>query len=259
MATLEGRNAIVTGAARGLGRAFAEALAAHGANVALCDVDPAVADVARAIGGRTLGIVADVSHDADVVRLVDAALAAFGRIDTLIANAAVWRRTPVTDEFSKALDDWDAVIDTNLRGTLLVARACVEHIVAAGGGDVVLIGSDDVLPARDARTNPADADLYGASKWALNGFVQAWALALARKNVRVNALCLGPVETPMLRAQIAAGVVSETAPKLAAADVASGLVALLEEGPGGRTGENVGMRPGGALDPRKPPHRAVTG
>jgi NAD(P)-dependent dehydrogenase (short-subunit alcohol dehydrogenase family) len=262
MVTLAGRCAIVTGAAGGFGRAFSESLVGAGVNVALCDVQPEVIAAARALSGpgRAIGIVADIARDADVVRLIEAAVRAFGRIDTLIDNAAVWRRTPVTDGFDKALDDWDAIMATNLRGTLMLSRACAPHIVAAGGGDIVLIGSADVLPAKSAPANPADTDLYTASKWALNGFVQAWALALARKRVRVNALCVGPTETPMLHALIAAGVAADGA-RLKPEAVAALLVALLEEGPDGRTGENVGAWPGEpvARGPRKPAHRAVTG
>lgn len=262
MVALTGRCAIVTGAARGLGRAFAESLVAAGVNVTLCDVQPEVTAAARALTGpgHAIGVVADIARDADVVRLVDAAVRAFGRVDTLIDNAAVWRYTPVTDDFTKALDDWDAIMATNLRGTLMLSRACVPHIIAAGGGDIVLVGSADVLPAKSVPTNPADTDLYTASTWALNGFVQAWALVLARKRVRVNALCVGPTETPMLREQIAAGVAADGA-RLQSEAVAALLIALLEEGADGRTGENVGVWPGEtiALGPRPPAHRTVTG
>jgi len=262
-ASLAGRSAIVSGAAGGLGRACAEALLGAGAHVVLCDVRTDVVEVARSLAGptRALGIVANLARDGDVTGVVDAALAAFGRLDTLVANAAVWRRTPVTDDFAKALADWDAIVTTNLRGTLMLARASVPHIVAAGGGDVVLIGSNDVLPARDAHTNNAETDIYNATQWALNGFVQAWALALARKQVRVNALCPGCLDTPMLRAQIEAGIAASDVARLQPAAVAALLVALLDEGPAGRTGENIGAWPGEAvvLGPRTPAHRAVTG
>jgi NAD(P)-dependent dehydrogenase (short-subunit alcohol dehydrogenase family) len=262
MVSLAGRRALVTGAAGGLGRAICESLAKAGVVVALCDVRPEVAEIARELNGagRALGIVADVAREADVVRLIDTVMTEFGRIDVLIECAAVWRCTPVTDGFEKARGDYHAIMDTNLRGTLMVARACVPQMVAAGGGDIVLIGSHDVLPARDASTNVGDADLYTASTWALNGFVQAWALVLARRKVRVNALCIGPTDTPMLRAQIAAGRSLHGVP-LDPAAIAAQLIALLEEGPGGRTGENVGFRPGDPVElgPRKPAHRTVTG
>ena len=261
-AALAGRRALVTGAARGVCRAFAEALARAGVDVALCDVRPEVTDVASRIDGpgRAFGVGADIARDADVVRLIDTVVSEFGRLATLVACAAVWRRTPVTDEFDKARDDYRAIMDTNLRGTLMVARACVPHIVAAGGGDIVLVGSHDVLPARDASTNGADTDIYTASNWALNGFVQAWALALARKKVRVNALCVGPTDTPMLREQVDAGLHPGTTP-IAPEAIAAQLMALLNEGPDGRTGENLAFRPGEpmVIGSRKPVHRSVTG
>jgi NAD(P)-dependent dehydrogenase (short-subunit alcohol dehydrogenase family) len=262
MVALGGRRALVTGAAGGLGRAICESLVKAGVDVALCDVRPEVSAIALELRGpgRAVGVAADVARDADVVRLIDTVVAEFERIDLLIECAAVWRPTPVTDGIQKARDDYHAIMDTNLRGTLMVARACVPQLVAAGGGDIVLVGSHDVLPAHDASSNAGDADLYTASAWALNGFVQAWALALARRKVRVNALCIGPTDTPMLRAQTTAGRHLHGVP-LDPAAIAAQLIALLEEGPDGRTGENVGCWPGEPVElgPRKPAHRAVTG
>jgi 2-hydroxycyclohexanecarboxyl-CoA dehydrogenase len=259
MTRLAGRSAIVTGASQGLGRAFAAALVREGAHVALCDVQPSVAEVADALAGpgKALGIVADVARESDVVRLVESALASADRLDLLVNNAARWRQTPVTAPLDAALADWDHVMGTNLRGVLLLSRACVPHLVAAGGGDIVQIGADDVLPARRADANPPDADLYTASKWALNGFTQAWARALASKRVRVNALCVGPTDTPGWRAQQA----GDAGTRLAPDEVAALFVELLLEGPSGRTGENVGVWPGEplTLGPRKPPHRTITG
>ena len=150
MATLTGRSAIVTGAAQGIGRAFAEGLVRAGANVTLCDVQASAPAVAAALAGpgKAVGIVADVSREADLGRLVDTALASFGRIDTLVNNAGRWRRTLVTDSLEKALEDWDFIMDTNLRGLLLLSRACVPHLVAAGGGDIVNVSTYYVLPAK---------------------------------------------------------------------------------------------------------------
>lgn len=264
MSPLSGRSAIVTGAAQGLGRAFAEALVRAGVDVTLCDVQASVPEVAAALPGpgKAVGIVADVSQEPDIRRLVDTALASFGRIDTLVNNAGRWRRSPVTDPFEKALADWDFIMDTNLRGLLLLSRACVPHIVAAGGGDVVHVSTYYVLPAKGPGTNSPETDLYNASKWALNGFTQAWARALADQKVRVNALCMGATDTPMLRG------LWEGEPPVDFArtwmrpeQIAGQLVDLLAEGPDGRTGENVGAWVGEpvVLGPRMSPHRTVTG
>lgn len=265
MTRLAGRSAIVTGAAQGLGLAFATALVREGAHVALCDVQPSIADVAAALAGpgKAIGVVADVAREADVVRLLESALASAGHLDLLVNNAARWRRTPVTAPFDAALADWDYVMGTNLRGLLLLSRASVPHLVAAGGGDIVHVSADDVLPARRAGANPPDADLYTASKWALNGFTQAWARALASKRVRVNALCVGPTDTPGWRAQQPSDPPAgrAQAAMLTPEAVAELLVELLLEGPSGRTGENVGVWPGEppVLGPRKPAHRTITG
>lgn len=264
MSKLNGRSAIVTGAAQGLGRAFASALVRAGANVTLCDVQPSVAQVAGSLPGpgKAIGVVADVAKDADLARLVDSALASFGRIDTLVNNAGRWRRTPVTDSFEKALADWDYIMDANLRGLLLLSRACVPHIVAAGGGDIVQISTYYVLPAKSRGTNSPDTDLYNASKWALNGFTQAWSRVLAPKRIRVNALCMGATDTPMLRGLWPGDPPADFARTwLKPEQIAQQLVDLLAEGPGGRTGENVGAWVGEpvVLGPRKAPQRTVTG
>jgi NAD(P)-dependent dehydrogenase (short-subunit alcohol dehydrogenase family) len=264
MGTLEGRSAIVTGAAQGLGRAFAEALVRAGVNVTLCDVQASAPAVAASLGGpgKAVGIVADVSQPRDALRLVDTALSSFGRLDTLVNNAGRWRRTPVTDSFEKALADWDFIMDTNLRGLLLLSRACVPHIVAAGGGDIVQISTYYVLPAKSPGTNSPDTDLYNASKWALNGFTQAWARVLEPQRVRVNALCMGATDTPMLRGLWSGDPPADFARTwMKPEQIARQLLDLLEEGPNGRTGENVGAWVGEpvVLGPRKPAHRTVTG
>jgi NAD(P)-dependent dehydrogenase (short-subunit alcohol dehydrogenase family) len=264
MSTLNGRSAIVTGAAQGLGRAFAAALVRAGANVTLCDVQPSIAQVAGSLAGpgKAIGVVADVAKDADLARLVDTALASFGRIDTLVNNAGRWRRTPVKDSLEKALSDWDFIMNTNLRGLLLLSRACVPHIVAAGGGDIVHISTYYVLPAKSPGTNSPETDLYNASKWALNGFTQAWSRVLEPKRVRVNALCMGATDTPMLRGLWPGDPPADFARTwLKPEQIAQQLIDLLAEGPSGRTGQNVGAWVGEpvVLPPPYPAHRAVTG
>jgi NAD(P)-dependent dehydrogenase (short-subunit alcohol dehydrogenase family) len=264
MTTLAGRSAIVTGAAQGLGRAFAAALTQAGAHVTLCDVQARVLDVAKALPGpgEAHALVADVSREADVLQLVDAALARFGRIDTLVNTAGRWRRTLVTDSFEKALADWDYIMDTNLRGLLLLSRACVPHLVAAGGGDIVNVSTYYVLPAKGPGTNAPETDLYNASKWALNGFTQAWARALEPRRVRVNALCMGATDTPMLRGLWEGDPPADFAATwMRPEQIGRQLVELLLEGPSGRTGENVGAWVGEpvALGSRKPAHRTITG
>ena len=268
MSALTGRSAIVTGGATGLGRAFAEALVAEGVNVTLCDIRddaPAVAEAMRG-PGKAVGVVADVANLADIERLVHTAVATFGGIDTLINNAGRWRRTLVNDSFDTALADWDYIMNPNLRGLTLLSRACVPHIVASseqrGGGDIVNISTYYVLPAKSTGTNSPETDLYNASKWALNGFTQAWALTLAPHKIRVNALCMGATDTPMLRGLWDGDPPADFAKTwMQPAAIARQLIDLLCEGPNGRTGENVGAWVGVPIElgARKAPHRTVTG
>jgi NAD(P)-dependent dehydrogenase (short-subunit alcohol dehydrogenase family) len=198
----------------------------------------------------------------DVKRLVDAAVSTFGGLDLLVNNAARWARTPVTDPFEKAVSDWGRMMDTNLRGVLLCSRACVPHLVRRGGGNIVNVSTYYVLPARSAQTNPPDTDLYNASKWALNGFTQAWALALREHGIRVNALCMGATDTPMLRGLFDGDPPADFAATwMQPEQIAGQLLDLLREGPEGRSGENIGAWVGVPVElgPRKAPHRAITG
>ena len=261
MGMLDGRSAIVTGGATGLGRAFAERLAAEGADVTLCDIDAGAPDVAAAMDGpgRVQGLVADVSSLEDLRRVVDTACEAHGGVDLLVNNAGRWRRTLVTDSFEKAQEDWDFIMGTNFMGVLLLSRLCIPLMIERGGGDIVHASTYYVLPAKSKGTNAPETDLYNASKWALNGFTQAWASSLEEHDIRVNALCMGAVDTPMLRGlwdgeppaeQVAAWMQPE--------QIAGQLIDLLRDG---RSGENIGAWVGEAVElgPRKPAHRTVTG
>jgi NAD(P)-dependent dehydrogenase (short-subunit alcohol dehydrogenase family) len=119
------------------------------------------------------------------------------------------------------------------------------------------VTADDVMPSKREDTNPADTDLYNATRWALGSMMQSWALWMKDRDVRVNALCVGPTDTPTGREMFP----GRTGPWLQPDDVASVLLDLLREGPGGRTGENIGVWPGEPLElgPRKLPHKAMTG
>ncbi len=261
MGTLEGRSAIVTGAAQGLGRAFALALAAEGAAVTASDLREEIHDlVASATGpGRLRAVVADVSKLDDLRSLVDGAEAAFGGVDLLVNNAGRWRRTPVTDSYDKAVADWDFIMDTNLTGLLLLSRLCVPLMIERGGGDIVNISTYYVLPAKSPGTNNPETDLYNASKWALNGFTQAWARALEEHNIRVNAMCMGAVDTPMLRGLWAGEPPADLVLTWMQPEQLGGqLLELLGDG---RSGENIGAWVGEPVElgPRKPPHRTITG
>lgn len=261
MGALDGRSAIVTGGATGLGRAFVEALAGEGANVTFCDLLPASAEIAAEVPGpgAVQGIVADVSKLEDLKRLTAAAQDAFGGVDLLVNNAGRWRETLVTDPYEQAVADWDFIMDANLMGVLLLSRLCVPLIIEAGGGDIVNISTYYVLPAKSPGTNNPDTDLYNASKWALNGFTQAWSRSLEERHVRVNALCMGATDTAMLRGLWDGEPPAEqVATWMRPEQIAQQLLDLIADG---RSGENIGAWVGEPVElgPRKPAHRTVTG
>jgi NAD(P)-dependent dehydrogenase (short-subunit alcohol dehydrogenase family) len=198
----------------------------------------------------------------DVRRMVDAAVAALGGIDILVNNAGRWKPTPVDAPPEQALADFDHLFAANTRGPFLMQRAVVPSMIERGGGDIVNISTYYVLPPRPADylgTNPPATDVYAASKWALNGFTLAWALALRKRNIRVNALAMGATDTPMLRSLFASRG-EEPAPEAVASwlqpeQVAGLLLDLLAEGPEGRTGETIGAWVGEPVG--LPPRRAT--
>jgi NAD(P)-dependent dehydrogenase (short-subunit alcohol dehydrogenase family) len=261
---LAGRRAIVTGAAMGLGRAFARACAEAGATVSACDLDPAVQSLEAELDGRAgLLAVADVADPEAVRSFVAAAAARMGGIDLLVNNAGVVRQTsPLDDPWEKALEDYDAVVGVNFRGCFLAGRAAIPHL-ARQGGDIVNVGTDHVhtcgYPVEvehgegsecrwaGARRPPLGGpryDLYDASKWALKGLTNVWAAALAEHGVRVNSFGMGATDTPLIRAHLEAKGAPPPAGMLDPDQVAAVLIELLAEGPRGRSGDSVQLWPG---------------
>ena len=267
--SLDGKSAIVTGGAVGLGRNFAAALAGAGATVTVCDIRPDVTNTVaelRAGGHDVKGLIADVSRPDDVRRVVDDVVRRNGTIDVLVNNAGVVRLTDPTDPWAKALDDYDYLVDTNFKGVFLFGRAVIPIMVAQGAGDIVNIATDhihtcgwpDAVDHGDASGCPWAAgrrspgwvglDLYDASKWALNGLTQGWAKSLRAHGVRVNSLCMGATDSHMQRSFFGYGDDETSAPPpevlakwMDPARVAEVLIELIEEGPQGRSGDNVGL------------------
>ncbi len=204
MPDFENKVAFITGAARGQGRATALALAKAGADIVAFDVGvkieyPAYAESAgteleslgreiEALGRRALLAVGDVRDDAAVTAAVDAAVAAFGKVDILFNNAGICAYAAV-DEMTDA--EWDAMIDINLKGPFNLARRIVPHMKAAGSG--VIINNSSVMGLRGGRR----LSHYAASKWGLTGLTKAWALELAPWNIRVVSIHPTGVNTPM--------------------------------------------------------------
>ncbi len=252
--SLAGKVAIVSGAAQGLGRAFAERLVKEGMSVLAFDVKEQV----NTIEGAT-GVIADVSKREDVERVI-AQAASMGDLAVLVNNAGTWKKTPVDSPWERALADWDFIMDTNLKGVLMLSRAAVPHLRAAGGGHIINISTYYVLPAKSDGTNQPDTDLYNASKWALNGFTDAWAKYLEKDNIKVNGMCMGAVDSPMLRglfpdnqlpAEMKAVVMQDT-------DISQQMMDIIASG---RTGENFGAWVGEpiSIGEQPPLHKRITG
>jgi 3alpha(or 20beta)-hydroxysteroid dehydrogenase len=182
MRDLEDRVALVTGAARGTGAAIARRFAAAGARVVLSDVlEDAGQARAAEIGDAARFLPLDVTKELDWSRVVEETLAAWGRLDVLVHNAAILHIGPL-ERTSEA--DFRRVLDVNALGPFLGTRAVLETMKAAGGGSIVHVGSIDGLIAMNGIT------AYAASKWALRGLVKASALELGRDGIRVN--CVDP-------------------------------------------------------------------
>ena len=187
------KTAVITGAGLGIGRAIALAFAAQGARVVVVDVQTeAAADTVQQItaaGGQALAVLADVSQDADAARIADAAVSAFGGIHVLVNNAGVQTYGTVveTDEAT-----WDRTLNINLKGVYLVSKYCIPHIISGGGGAVVNIASIQGMASQ-----PRVA-AYAASKGGVIAMTRTMAIDHARDHVRVNCICPGGVDTPMM-------------------------------------------------------------
>ena len=192
--SLEGRVALVTGAARGIGAATALALAEAGARVAALDRDAeglerTLHEIGRA-GGTALAITAEVTDAPAVERAVDAVTTEWGRLDVLVNNAGIVRDATlakVTDE------DWAATLDVNLRGTMVCARAALRPMRAAGSGRI--LSATSVV----ARMGNYGQTAYAASKAGIIGLTRAWARELGPAGITANAVAPGFIDTGMTR------------------------------------------------------------
>jgi NAD(P)-dependent dehydrogenase (short-subunit alcohol dehydrogenase family) len=188
MSEFDGKAAIVTGGASGIGRATAAVLAELGAGVVVADLDPARGEeTAKEVGG--VFVRCDVSQAADCDAVVAAAVAAHGAVDVLFNNAGIIRRSTVLDI---AEDDWDLVMAVNVKSILLMSRRVVPLMAAAGGGSVVNTGSGWGIKGG------ASAVSYCASKGAVVNMTRAMAIDHGPQNIRVNCVCPGDTATGML-------------------------------------------------------------
>ena len=192
---LDGKVAIVTGGANGIGREVAPRLAAAGAAVLVADRDgagaEAVAGEIAATGGRAVGREVDVRDPAGCEALVAVTHEAYGRLDILVTSAGIAHSCPF---LQTSLELWHETLAVNLTGTFLCCQAAAPAMVAAGGGRIITIAS--VSGQRGGTGRAA----YGASKGGVITLTRVMAVELAQHNITVNAIAPGPVETPMVGA-----------------------------------------------------------
>ncbi|MCH7344329.1 3-oxoacyl-ACP reductase FabG [Pelomonas sp. CA6] len=190
---LQNKVSIITGAAQGIGLATALKFAAEGAIVVVCDlrqdgVDAAVAQC-RALGAQALGFALSVTERAQVDAMVAEVKARFGRVDVLVNNAGITRDARLQ---KMTEEQFDAVIDVNLRAVFHCAQAVADTMVAQGAGVILNASSVVGIYGNFGQTN------YAASKFGVIGFTKTWSRELGPKGVRVNAVAPGFIETPIL-------------------------------------------------------------
>ena len=190
----EGRIAVVTGAASGIGKGIAIAFAREGADIVVADkVDESgAAEVMEGISAHGRGALfahTDVADEASVNNMAATSLARFGRVDILVNNAGIFTESLLEN---MSVDDWDRVVDTNLRGTFLCTRALINQMLERGDGRIINIAS------QLGQIGGGSVSHYAASKAGVIGLTKSLAREVSSRGVLVNAIAPGPIETPLL-------------------------------------------------------------
>lgn len=240
----KGKVAVITGASRGIGRSIALALAAKGATIVAVDMDQASTEAVvaelQAAGGKALAVVGNVTASADVEHMIDAAIEAFGRVDILVNNAGITRDgllMRMKDE------DWDAVLNVNLKGAFLCSRAAFKVMSKQRYGRIINIASVVGQMGNAGQAN------YCASKAGLIGLTKSNAREMAKRSITVNAVAPGFIATAMtdalsdkVRAELTAQIPLE---RLGSSDdIANAVVFLASETAGYITGHVLSVNGG---------------
>ena len=197
MSRLDGKAAVITGAAQGIGFATAEALAAQGASVTVFDINSAGAEsAAERLGPAALPVTGDVADEKDVARMVAATIERFGRLDILVNNAAAFGPEIEgldNDAQTTPVEVWDRTLAVNLRGAFLGAHFALPHMLAAGGGVIVNISSTSAF------SGDINHVAYAASKAGMHSLARSIATSHGARGIRANAVATGLVLSPTAR------------------------------------------------------------
>jgi 3-oxoacyl-[acyl-carrier protein] reductase len=248
MINLTGKSAIVTGGARGIGKATCLKLASFGASIVVADMNPdttkATAEELKSKGFKAIAFVGNVSVEEDAVKLIEACKTEFGSVDILVNNAGITRDTLL---MRMKKEQWDAVINVNLTGTYLVTQAAIKVMMKQeNGGSIINLSSISGENGNIGQTN------YSASKAGVIGFTKAVALELASRKVRCNAIAPGFIATEMTEAipeNIKEGMIKAIPLKRAGLpeDIANGIAFLASDMAAFITGHVLDINGGGFL------------
>jgi NAD(P)-dependent dehydrogenase (short-subunit alcohol dehydrogenase family) len=191
---LSGKSAVITGAAKGIGRATAVRFATEGARLTVTDVDQSgleeLSDILAADGAKAVTVTGDVSVATDAKRMIDAGVERYGRVDILVANAGILPLNKITEASG---DDWDQVMAIDGRGMFLTCKYAIEHMITAGGGSIVCLSSISGLAGQSGQST------YGPAKFVASGLTKHLAVEWAAKGIRVNAVAPGTIRTDRVR------------------------------------------------------------
>lgn len=198
---LDGKVALITGGGQGIGRATAILLAEEGARVAVVDINPKTGketvDKIQQCGRTAIFIKADVSKAKDAERMIETCIKKLGRLDVLFNNAGIVKGGQSDDTITELTEeDWDRIMDINVKGVFLGCKYAVPYMIKQGGGSIINAGSIAGVVARSGQIG------YSTSKGAVVNMTRQLALDLAKYKIRVNATCPGFISTPLVKSMV---------------------------------------------------------